>query len=79
MAALCETDGEMDAPPGQGAFAAFVAPMKVTSQVMSQIKALPIASARSKSAIWYVHTFIDHVDTGTNYTCQVHQIVKEHG
>jgi len=67
---------ESGAPPGPPPFAA---PVEVTSRVKKQIKALPIAPPRSKSAVWMVHTLTDYEYEGTGSTCFVYQIVKEHG
>eukprot|EP00584_Thalassiosira_punctigera_P010848 CAMPEP_0172546148 /NCGR_PEP_ID=MMETSP1067-20121228/15959_1 /TAXON_ID=265564 ORGANISM="Thalassiosira punctigera, Strain Tpunct2005C2" /NCGR_SAMPLE_ID=MMETSP1067 /ASSEMBLY_ACC=CAM_ASM_000444 /LENGTH=524 /DNA_ID=CAMNT_0013333033 /DNA_START=58 /DNA_END=1632 /DNA_ORIENTATION=- len=80
MSALLEEDqNNASLSPGQGAFASFMAPPEVTSRVMSQIKSLPAASERSRSAVWYAHTIADTEREGTMLTCQVYQVTKERG
>ena len=83
MAGLMQADFDNDEMPGQGAFASFVAPLKVTPQVMSQIKALPVAAPHgegsSGSDIWLVHTVVEQEYEGMSSTCTVHQVTKEHG
>ena len=83
MAGLMQADFDNDAMPGQGAFASFIAPIDVTPQVMSQIKALPVAKPHggrsSGSDIWLVHTVAEQEYEGSSYTCTVHQVTKENG
>ena len=62
-----------------GAFASFMAPLKVTSRVKSQIRALPRAEPSSPNDIVLVHTITEQEYEGTGMTCNVYQVKKEHG
>ena len=80
VAALMQEDEENNAMPGNGAFAASIAPLRITPQVIQQISELPVSDDDFlSSSIWFVHCFTEQEYTGTSTTCTVYTVTKEIG
>ena len=80
MAALMREDENNNAPPGQGSFADFAAPLQITPEIVRQIKELPLKQESSiGSVVWLVHIHTDRGYEGTTSMCTVFQVTKEFG